>query len=266
MKERKYRIGYIVGISILALLLAATIISCFYTPYDPNGINGAEKFMAPSLKHLFGTDNYGRDVFSRVLVGLRTTFLVAFMTVVIGAFFGTVIGAFTGYIGGWFDEVVMRINDAVASFPSVLVAMVMMCIVGTGKDKLIMIMGIVFIPSFARVMRSEYIRLKHRDFVNSAKLMKCSPLRIMFVHIFPNTLETLIPAIAIGFNNAVLTEASLSYLGIGVQPPQASLGRILSESQGYFSKIWCVFFPGLVMILMILGFVLFSESLKRRNR
>lgn len=266
VKEKKYTISFIVGSTILGLLLLMVIISIFYTPYDPNAINGAEKFMSPSWKHLFGTDNYGRDVFSRTLEGLKTTFVVAIATVLIGAFFGTVIGAFTGYVGGVLDEIIMRINDALASFPSVLVAMVMMCIIGTGKDKLIIIMGIVFIPSFARIMRSEYIKLKNRDFVSSAELMGCGTIRIMFVHIFPNTLETLIPSIAIGFNNAVLTEASLSYLGIGVQPPNASLGRILSESQGYFSKSWCVLFPGLLMVLMILSFVLFSESAVRRNR
>ncbi len=261
MKDKKQKTGLIIGIVITSIMILAVIISFFYLPYDPNAINGEEKFLRPSLKHIFGTDNYGRDVFCRTIEGMKTTFIVAVCTVAIGAFVGTIIGAFTGYIGGWFDEIIMRINDALASFPSILVAMVMVCIFGTGRFKLIMIMGLVFIPSFARVMRSEYIRLKNRDFVSSAKLMKCSHLRIMFSHILPNTLPTLLSSIAIGFNNAVLTEASLSYLGIGVRPPYASLGRMLSESQGYFSYYWCVIFPGLVMVLMILGFVLLSEAL-----
>lgn len=266
MNRKKYKIGLIIGIVITLILFIAVIVSFFYLPYDPNEMNGKEKFMAPSIKHLFGTDNYGRDVFSRTLEGLKTTFLVALFTVGIGAFFGTLIGAVTGYYGGVIDEVLMRINDALASFPSILVAMVMVCIFGRGPVKLIIIMGIVFIPSFARVMRGEFMKLKNRDFILNAKLVGCSGWRIMFSHIFPNTLHTLLSSVAIGFNNAVLVEASLSYLGIGVQPPHASLGRMLSEAQGYFSYIWCVLAPGMVMILMILGFVLLSESAVRLKR
>ncbi len=266
MNKRKYKIGLIIGIVITLMLLIAVIVSCFYLPFDPNEMNGEEKFLPPSAKHLFGTDNYGRDVFSRTMEGLKTTFFVALFTVLIGSFFGTLIGAVTGYYGGVIDEALMRINDTIASFPSMLVAMVMVCILGRGPVKLILIMGIVFIPSFARVMRGEFMKLKNRDFILSAKLVGCSSWRIMFSHIFPNTLHTLLSSVAIGFNNAVLVEASLSYLGIGVQPPHASLGRMLSEAQGYFSYQWCVLFPGLTMVLMILGLVLLSESAVRLKR
>ena len=266
MNNKKYKIGLIIGTIITVVLLGAVIVSFFYLPYDPNEMNGSEKFLSPSSKHLFGTDNYGRDVFSRTLEGLKTTFLVALCTVGIGVFFGSVIGAITGYFGGLLDEVLMRINDAAASFPSVLVAMVMVCIFGRGPVKLVLIMGIIFIPSFARVMRGEFMKLKNRDFILNATVMGCSSWRIMFKHIFPNTLYTLLSSVAIGFNNAVLVEASLSYLGIGVQPPHASLGRMLSEAQGYFSYQWCVLFPGMVMIFMILGFVLLSESVVRIKR
>lgn len=260
MNKRKYDISFKIGLTITAIFALAVIVSFFYLPYHPDAMNAAEKFEPPSLRHIFGTDKYGRDVFCRTVEGMKSTFLIAVCTVLIGGGAGMLIGAFAGYIGGWFDEIVMRLNDAVASFPSILVAMVMVCMIGTGKTKLILIMALVFIPSFARVMRGEYIRLKHRDFVASAKLMGCSGIRIIFLHILPNTFPTLLSAAAIGFNNAVLTEASLSYLGIGVQPPLASLGRMLSESQGYFSYYWCVLAPGLVMILMILGFVLLSEG------
>ena len=161
MNKKKYKIGLIIGLIITLILFVVAIVSCFYLPFDPNEMNGEEKFLAPSLKHLFGTDNYGRDVFSRTLEGLKTTFFVALFTVGIGAFFGVLIGAVTGYYGGVIDEVLMRINDALASFPSILVAMVMVCIFGRGPVKLIIIMGIVFIPSFARVMRGEFMKLKN---------------------------------------------------------------------------------------------------------
>lgn len=266
MNSRKQKIGLIIGITIMTVLALAVIISFFYMPYDANAMDSSIKFNKPSSSHWFGTDNYGRDVFTRTVEGVRTTFVISICTVGIGAVIGTLIGAFTGYIGGWLDEIVMRINDTLASFPSILVALVLVCILGTGKGKLVLIMGLVFIPSYARVMRSEYIRLKNRDFVNSAKLMGCSKLRIIFRHILPNTVPALLSAVAIGFNNAVLTEASLSYLGIGVQPPYPSLGRMLSEAQGYFSYSWCVIFPGVVMVLMILGFVLLSEGIAGGNR
>lgn len=266
MNIRKYKIGLIIGLVITIVMFVAVVVSCFYLPYDPNNMNGSEKFLSPSLKHLFGTDNYGRDIFSRTLEGLKTTFLVALFTVLISSVAGTLIGAVTGYFGGIIDETLMRINDALVSFPSVLVAMVMVCIIGRGPIKLIIIMSVVFTPSFARVMRGEFMKLKNRDFILSAKLVGCSDWRIMFSHIFPNTLHTLLSSVAIGFNNAVLVEVSLSYLGIGVQPPYASLGRMLSEAQGYFSYIWCVLFPGLVMVFMILGCVLLSESAVRLKR
>ena len=266
MNRKKYKIGLIFGIIITLVLLITVIVSCFYLPYDPDEMNAAQKFQAPSAEHWFGTDNFGRDVFSRTVEGLKTTFLVALFTVLIGSFVGTLVGAITGYFGGIIDEVIMRINDALASFPSMLVAMVMVCILGRGPVKLILIMGIVFIPSFARVMRGEFMKLKNRDFILSARLIGCSHWRIMFLHIFPNTIHTLLSSMAIGFNNAVLVEASLSYLGIGVQPPHASLGRMLSEAQGYFSYIWCVLFPGMVMVLMILGCILLSESVVRLKR
>lgn len=262
MKNRKRSISFYLGLTITAVLLLGVIISLFYLPYDPDAMNGEEKFLSPSLRHLFGTDKYGRDVFCRTVEGMKSTFVIAFSTVAIGGGIGMLIGAFTGYIGGWFDEIIMRMNDAVASFPSVLVAMVMVCLIGTGKFKMILIMGLVFIPSFARVTRSEFIRFKNREFVDHARLMGCSGIRIIFRHIFPNTISTLLSAVAIGFNNAVLTEASLSYLGIGIQPPYASLGRMLSEAQGYFSYYWCVVFPGLVMVLMVFGFTLLSEGIR----
>ena len=165
---------------------------------------------------------------------------------------GTVIGVLTGYFGGWFDEILMRINDVIVSFPSILLALVFISILGPGKYNVILALGIIFIPSFARLVRSEYIKNKNLDYVASARLMGVGKLRIMFVHILPNAMPTLLASVAIGFNNAVLAEAGMSYLGIGVQPPDASLGRMLSESQTYLGNApWCVIFPGLAVILMV---------------
>lgn len=261
MKARYKNINFIIGTVIICLILLFLLIGILHTPFDPNEMNGAIKNMAPSLAHPFGTDNFGRDILSRVMVGASTTFLVAILTVAIGAIVGTAVGAFTGYYGGWMDEVIMRINDGVTSFPSILLALVFVSIIGPGKYNVIIALGIIFIPSFARVIRSEFISLKQMDFVKNAKLMGASNLRIMFVHILPNTKPILVSAITIGFNNAVLAEAGMSYLQLGVQPPDASLGRMLSEAQPYLMNApWYAMAPGIVIILTVLGVSLVNEQ------
>jgi peptide/nickel transport system permease protein len=224
-------------------------------------MNGLSKNLPPVWNHLFGTDNFGRDIFSRVLEGGRTTFFIALCTVGIGVVFGTILGAFTGYYGGIFDELLMRLNDGILAFPSVLLALVLISICGTGKYNVILALGIVFIPSFARVIRSEFVTQKQMDYVKNAKVIGVGNLRIMFVHILPNTLPILLSSITIGFNNAILAEAGMSYLGLGVQPPDASLGRMLSESQTYMlSTPWYTLAPGLMIVLTVLGFSLLSEK------
>lgn len=259
--KKKLNFSLIIGLILMSVLLLLMIINIFYQPYGANDMNGAEKFAAPSMKHIMGTDNYGRDIYVRALEGMKVTFIVAVSTVAIGLFFGTLIGAFTGFYGGILDEALMRINDALASFPSILLALIFVSILGSGKYKIIISLGIIFIPSFARIVRSEFIRLKHKDYVKSARLMGASDIRVMFVHMLPNSIPTILTSVAIGFNNAVLAESSMSFLGIGVQPPNASLGRMLSEAKGYiFSAPWASIFPGLMIILLILAFVLISEG------
>ena len=260
MKKRKKNIYSILGIIIILFVIIFVIMGAIWTPHDPNAMNAGLKGIAPNASHVFGTDNFGRDILSRVMVGAKTTFIVALFTLIIGAGIGTIIGALTGYYGGILDEVLMRINDGLASFPSILLALVFVSLIGTGTYNIILALGILFIPSFARIIRSEYIILKEKDFVKNAKLMGASDFRIMFVHILPNIKPILMSSITIGFNNAVLAESSLSYLNLGVQPPDASLGRMLSEAQPYlFTAPWYVVFPGLMIILTILGFSLLNE-------
>lgn len=263
-KKRNYNL--IIGCIITAIMVIMIIVGCFYTPYDPNAIDGLNKMTPPSAAHLLGTDNLGRDIFSRVLDGAGTTLFVAAGVVIIGAVGGILVGSLTGYFGGWIDGVLMRINDVLTAFPSFLLALVVISIIGTGKYNVIIALGILFIPSFSRMVRSEFVRCKNYDYVQSARLMGASQIRIMTVHILPNTFSVLMSIIAIGFNNAVLAEASMSYLGLGVQPPDASLGRMLSESQSYFlSAPWYSLSIGIVMILLILGFSLIGDGLNKRG-
>ncbi|MBQ7840102.1 MAG: ABC transporter permease [Lachnospiraceae bacterium] len=262
MKKKKSK-NFIIGATITGIMLILVMIGCIWTPYDPEAMDVNLKLSGVSLSHIMGCDNFGRDIFSRVLKGSGTTLFVAVGTVFIGSFFGIVIGAFTGYYGGILDEILMRINDALFAFPSILLGLVFISLLGSGKYNVIVALGIAFIPSFARIVRSEFIRCKNMDYVRSAKLAGAGDLRIMFVHILPNTMNVMLSSIMIGFNNAVLAEAGMSYLGIGVQPPDASLGRMLSEAQSYlFSAPGYAIFPGVVLILMVLGFSLLAEGVK----
>lgn len=266
MKKRQKNYNLILGTFLAGFMLLFLLVGVFYTPYDPDAMNGGAKFAAPSLSHLFGCDHFGRDVFSRVLKGTGTTFFVAAATVILGGGIGILIGALTGYFGGWLDEILMRFNDVVVSFPHILLALVLISILGPGKYNVILALSVVFIPSFARITRSEFLSQKEMDYVKSARLMGASKWRVIFVHIFPNVLPSVLSMAAIGFNNAVLAEAGMSYLGIGVQPPDASLGRMLSESQTYLlSAPWCAIFPGLAVIGLALGFSLLSDGILKKG-
>ena len=254
--------------SILAgFMVLLIVISFFWTPYNTTAMDAASKFSPPTLAHIMGCDSYGRDIFSRILEGAGTSFLIAVCVVAIGTVAGILIGALTGYFGGWADEILMRICDSITAFPAILLALVIVAVVGGSKVTITWILGLLFIPSFARIVRGEYAKAKELNYVKSARLMGASSFRIMFRHILPNTIPVLWPAVTIGFNNAVLAEASMSYLGIGVQPPDASLGRMLSEAQIYLKNApWYVLFVGLTMVLLILGFSMLGEGLQQRRR
>lgn len=259
--KRKKNYNFIIGGTITGIMLLFMLTGIFFTPHDPNAMDAAAKFAGASLSHPFGNDNFGRDLLSRVMTGSLTTLNVAVLTVLAGTFFGVMIGALTGYYGGILDEILMRVNDAIFAFPSILLALVFISILGSGRGNVILALGIAFIPSFARIVRGEFLKYKKMDYITSARLAGASDLRIMFVHILPNTFPVLIPAIMIGFNNAVLAEAGMSYLGIGIQPPDPSLGRMLSEAQAYlFRAPMMALAPGIVLILIILGFSLLSDG------
>ena len=259
-KKRNYNL--IFGIILTAFVVILLTVGIFWTPYNPDRMNAKLRLTGPSWEHILGCDNFGRDIFSRVLKGGVSTLWISVCTVLFGLVCGIIVGAFTGYYGGILDEVVMRLNDVLNSFPSILLSLVFVSLLGPGKKNVVIALGLLFIPSFARITRSEFYRIKNLDYVKCAKLEGVPSLRIMFVHILPNAVNTLLSTTAIGFNNAVLAEASLSFLGIGVQPPDPSLGRMLSESQTYlFSAPWYTLSAGGMIVLLILGFGLLSDGL-----
>lgn len=262
--KKKRNWNLILGLSLTLFFLAAAILGQFWTPYPPTQMDALQVNLAPCPAHPMGTDNFGRDILSRVMNGSGNTFFVAVCTVLIGGVIGTAAGALTGYYGGFLDNALMRVSDIILSFPSVLLALLFISLMGPGKYNIILALGILFIPVFARIVRSEVIRCRELDFVKSARVMGVGNLRIIFVHILPNASVSILTTAAIAFNNAVLSEAGMSYLGLGVQPPEPSLGRMLSEAQSYlFGTPWYAIFPGAAIILIILGFSMTGEGLRQ---
>ena len=266
MKKARNSFFYIGGgISLVMTLLI--LMGYIWTPYSPTQMDASAQMQAPSLQHLLGTDNFGRDIFSRVLQGAGTSFLIAVSVVAIGCLAGILVGSLCGYYDGTADVILTRVCDSITAFPSILLALVIVSVVGSGTYNIIVALGILFIPSFARIVRGEFARCRHLNYIQSAKLMGVGDARILFSHILPNTFSVLLPAITIGFNNAILSEASMSFLGIGIQPPHASLGSMLNDSQTYLrSAPWYALSVGGTIVLLILGFSLLSEGLQQRGR
>lgn len=260
-KWNKY---FVAGLFMTGLAVLLGIVGFFWTPYSTTEMSAAEKFAAPSLRHLFGTDNFGRDIFSRVMQGLGTTISISSLVVLFSGSVGILLGAVTGYFGGLLDEIVMRITDALNGFPSILLTLVIISVLGSGRQNVIISLGLVFVPSFIRIVRSEFIRLRDMDYIRRARLMGVGKGRILFVHMLPNIFSVFWVSVMIGFNNAILAESGMSYLGIGVQPPDASLGKMLSDAQGYLqSAPWYALAPGLTIVWVVLGFSLFGEGIRR---
>ena len=259
--KRKHSFNFICGCVLLLLTVALIAGGLLLSPYNPDEMDASVRNFGPSWKHLFGTDHFGRDVFTRVSHGALTTIVIGAMTVLIGGIFGTIVGAFAGYIGGIFDDIVMRINDCLLAFPSILLALVFVGVLGPSEKNVVIALGILFVPSIARVVRSEVKTQLQSDYVANARLLGASGVRILFVHILPNLRATLLVTMAVGFNNAVLAESGMSYLGLGVQPPKASIGRMLAEGQSYLrSTPWTVIFPGALLVIAVLGVSLLSDA------
>lgn len=262
--RKKWNKYFLAGLIMTAATILIAVVGVFFTPYSTTAMSASERFAAPSFSHPFGTDNFGRDILSRVMKGVGITVLISSLVVLLSGGIGILVGALTGYFGGILDEVIMRFTDAINGFPSILLALVIISILGTGRQNVIISLAIVFVPGFVRIVRSEFIRLRDADYISRARLMGVGRARILFVHILPNIFSTFWVSVMIGFNNAILAESGMSYLGIGVQPPDATLGKMLSDAQGYLMTApWYALAPGLAIVWIVLGFSLLSEGIRR---
>jgi peptide/nickel transport system permease protein len=253
------------GAALAVLVGGLSLVSLFWAPYGYNDMEPESRFLPPQGKHILGTDNFGRDVFSRIMEGGRYSLLSALLTVAGSAALGSILGLSSGYAGGPADEILMRLMDALSSFPGILLALVTASLLGNSEGTLVIALLVLFIPSFTRIMRSGMLQFKNRDFVKAARLWGVSPGRLIFIHILPNVLPSLLSASVLGLSNAILAEATMSYLGLGIQPPLPSWGRMLSESQNYlFNAPWCALAPGLMIVLTVMAFHFLGEGIRHR--
>jgi len=263
-RARRRRLGpsFWSGAGILAVILLAAGWMTLWPPYDPFGASGPA-LLGPGLDHLLGTDNLGRDTFTRLALAARTSLLISGAAALLGAVIGTFFGLIAGYVGGWVDAVIMRVVDAVLALPAILVALVVGVVIGNGPWPLILALGLVFAPGFARVMRAPVIALRERDFVLAATLSGVRPARIIVEHLLPNVLTPLFVQFASVASQVVLIEAALSYLGQGVQAPEPSAGRMISEFTRFMQmQPLLIILPSLVIILLSAAWNLLADGMQ----
>jgi len=255
--------NFCIGLILVGIVLAMAVVSIFYTPYDPNAMRIANRLQPPSSAHWMGTDEYGRDVLSRVMSGAQTAIIVGLISVGIGMVFGVLVGAVAGFQGRWADEVLMRIMDGIYAFPAILFALMIVAVLGTGMFNTTVAIGVVSIPIFARITRAGFLTVKEKEFVEAARAVGSAPWRIIQKHILPNISAPLTVQATVAFATAIISEASLSYLGLGTQPPDPSWGRMLKEAQNFLGTApWTAVFPGVFIALAVLGFNLLGDGIR----
>jgi peptide/nickel transport system permease protein len=255
--------AFAVGLVLTLAIVGTAICSLVYTPRDPLRMELASRLQAPSAAHLMGTDQYGRDLLSRVMRGAIASLAVGAVAVGIGMGVGVILGAAGGWVGGWIDEAVMRVTDAVYGFPAVLSALLVTAVFGPGVLISMVAVGIAYVPIFARLSRASVLALRAQEFVTAAQALGARDGAILRRHILPNAVSPLIVQATISFPLAILAEAALSYLGLGTQPPNPSWGLMLREAQNFLQlSPWYAVFPGAAIALAVLGFNLLGDGVR----
>jgi peptide/nickel transport system permease protein len=257
------RLSYI-GIGIAAIVVLAAVFAPFLATHDVNAQDLSMRFMPPSAEHWFGTDGLGRDIYSRILFGARISLQVGITVVVVSGVIGILIGSIAGFYGGWVDKFLSGyLFNVFLAFPGLLLAIALVAFLGAGLGKLILALCIIGWVGYARVMRGQVLKVREYDFVQAAKALGAGNMRILFSHIMPNAIQPLIVQASLGMAGAVLSEASLSFLGLGIPPPAPSWGTMIEEARQYFSTTpHVLFFPGVAIALTVLAFNFIGDGLR----
>ena len=256
--DRKAKIGLL----ILSIVLFVAIFAPFLAPYDPNEMT-LDMMSAPSYQHLMGTDDLGRDLFSRIIWGTQVSLFVGIVTVAISLIVGVFLGVWAGYYGGWIDMIIMRYIDLQWAFPNFIIAVYLVAVFGTGLLNIIVAISLAFLDDFARVARSMVLSIKEQPFIEAARVQGTSDFGIMFKHILPNTMGPIIVQASVSISYAILGEASLSFLGLGVNVNTPTWGLILADGRSFISQAWWLgVFPGLAIMLVVLSINFIGDAIR----
>jgi peptide/nickel transport system permease protein len=257
------RPGAVIGMTLLLIMILSAVLAPWIAPYDPARQGLGRPFNPPSAQFFFGTDQFGRDVFSRVLYGGRVSLQVGLIAVAIGAVGGLALGCLAGYGGSWIDEIVMRFIDFMLAFPGILLAVAVVTVLGPGLQNLMIAVGIGAVPAFARVVRASVLEVKERDFVLAAQALGASDLTLVVRHILPNILAPFTVLATLEVANAILAGTGLSYLGLGAKPPTPEWGLMLSGGKDFLRIAWWTgTFPGLAITMTVVGINLLGDALR----
>lgn len=263
LQRARRHLAFLTGVLLTGAVVLTAAASLVYTPRDPLEMSIAARLLPPSPGHPLGTDQFGRDLLSRLMRGALTSLVVGVVAVGIGIAAGVLLGAAGGWVGGWLDEALMRLMDAVYGFPAVLAALLLAAALGPGILTSMAAVGLASVPIFARLTRSQVLTLREREFVVAARALGAADLVVVVRHILPHTLSPLLVQATITFPVAILAEAALSYLGLGTQPPAPSWGLMLKDAQNFLAlSPWYALWPGLAIALAVLGWNLLGDGLR----
>lgn len=252
-----------IGLIVLVLAIIIAVVAPWIVPYPPKKIAVIDALQGPSRQHWMGTDNLGRDLLSRVLYGIRMSMLVAVVSISVAALIGVTLGLISGFYGRRLDDLIMRLMDILYAFPDLLLALALIATFGTGFSSLVVAIAIGRIPGFARITRASVLSIRENEYVEAARTIGAGNIRIVLRHILPNGLAPIIVMTSVSLALAILVEASLSFLGLGIQPPTPSLGGLLKDSLGFMETApWLSIFPGIVIALIIFSLNLLGDGLR----
>ncbi|MEH7239124.1 nickel transporter permease [Bacillus sp. JJ1562] len=253
----------IAGAIIVLLFVILAIFAPLIAPHDPNLPDIKNKLQTPSSEHWLGTDDLGRDIFSRILFGARISLTVGILSTILGAFVGIILGIVSGYYGRWVDSLIMRICDVFLAFPGILLALAIVSVLGASTTNVIIAVAFFAVPTFARIVRGSTLTVKKLEYIDAIKAMGATDFRIIFKHILPNIVSPIIVQATLYIASAIITASALSFLGMGTKPPTPEWGTMLSEGRSYVSYApHLTLFPGIAILLVVVGFNLFGDGLR----